>query len=352
MPRALQIIVTRSFAGAERYVSTLAAALPGAGWDVTVVGGSPDAMPSSLDGSGVAWLPGGSPHEAVRAVAGAGRFDVCHVHMTYAEAVGLALRGRHRAPVVATRHFAARRGASAVGRLLAGPIGRGLAAEIAISEFVASHLDRRPIRVVVNGVAGRPLGWQPDNRVVLVLQRLEPEKDTLTAVRGWHRSGLAARGWRLRLVGAGAQRSALEEHVRREGVAGVEFVGWVADVQAELSGAGMLLATAPAEPLGLSVLEGLAAGVPVVAAASGGHLETAATVPGATLFTPGDVDGVADVLRRLAEDDGLRATLSSASRATHAQRFGLDRHVQQVVEVYDTLRRPAGSSSRLGSGAR
>ena len=44
-----------------------------------------------------------------------GRRDVCHAHMTLAEAVPWRVPV-HRAPVLATRHFAARRGTSRSGR--------------------------------------------------------------------------------------------------------------------------------------------------------------------------------------------------------------------------------------------
>ena len=43
-----------------------------------------------------------------------------------------------------------------------------------------------------------------------MLQRLEPEKDTMTALRAWKASRLAEEGWSLRIVGAGAERAALE----------------------------------------------------------------------------------------------------------------------------------------------
>lgn len=344
MPRVLQVVTTRNFAGAERYVATLAASLPSLGWDATVVGGDEAPMRAALP-AGIEWLPGGTPFEAVRSVARAGRFDLCHVHMTYAEAVGVALRRVHGAPVVATRHFAAHRGSSVPGRLLAGPIARGLATEIAISAFVASQLEGSPRAVIVNGVAAGPALWHPSSRVVLVLQRLEQEKDTETALRAWALSGLAARGWSLRVVGAGARRPALEALVVREHLEGVTFVGWVGDVERELAGAGMVLASAPREPLGLSVLEAMAAGVPVVAAAGGGHLETVGAATPDTLFPPGDAAAAARALAALAEDDDARADVSARVRAVQRSSFDLDGHARRVVDVYGTV---AASAAPVG----
>ena len=178
-------------------------------------------------GDAAAWLPGATTLQALRSLHRVGRRDVCHAHMTLAEAVAVAARPLHRAPVVATRHFAARRGASRGGRLLAPWIARGLARQIAVSDFVASELERPPDAVILNGVPPSPCLWRSSSRSVLVLQRLEPEKDTVTALRAWKASRLVEEGWVMRVVGDGSERVALEAWTTSEGVEGVTFAGWV-----------------------------------------------------------------------------------------------------------------------------
>jgi glycosyltransferase involved in cell wall biosynthesis len=108
---------------------------------------------------------------------------------------------------------------------------------------------------------------------VLVLQRLEPEKDTLTALRAWRASQLADDGWSMRVVGEGSERALLEAITASEGISSVTFVGWATSAEDELANAAILLAPAVAEPFGLAVVEALMAGIPVVASAAGGHLE-------------------------------------------------------------------------------
>lgn len=336
MPRALQIVVTDNFAGAERYVAGLSRGLATAGWDVTLVGGREAPMRAEA-GERVTWRPGSSLLAALRSVRAAGRFDVCHAHMTYAEAVAVAARRTHGAPVVATRHFAAPRGSSLPGWLLSGWVARGLASEIAISAFVAGRLERPPTAVVHNGVPDAPSLWRQESRTVLVLQRLAPEKDTATALTAWARSGLAERGWCLRVVGDGPARTELEHRVQQDGVRGVTFVGWVPDVAGELRQAGILLAPAPAEPFGLSVVEAMAAGVPVVAAAGGGHLETVAAAEVETLFPPGDAEAAGRILQRLADDDVLRRTQGERGRAVQRARFTLPGQVAAVTAEYERM---------------
>ncbi|MGZ4334228.1 MAG: glycosyltransferase, partial [Gaiellaceae bacterium] len=102
--------------------------------------------------------------------------------------------------------------------------------------------------------------WRPGNRVVVVMQRLEAEKDTLTALDAWRLARMWQDGWSMRVVGSGSQRPELERWVARQGVPGVSFAGWVPDVEEELAEAGLMLASARAEPFGLGVLEAMGTG--------------------------------------------------------------------------------------------
>lgn len=336
MPRVFHIVVTPIFAGVERYVCDTASETAARGWDVAVVGGDPDRMRASL-GADVQWEPGATPIEALQAIPRIGRWDVCHVHMTKAEGVAIVTRLAHGAAIVSTRHFAAKRGASRVGHIVAPFIAAAITRELAIGEFVAAHLERPPDAVVVSGVPESPCLWRASNRVVLVLQRLESEKDTMTALQAWQDSRLVDEGWSLRIVGQGSERQTLERWVASEAIAGVAFTGWTDDVPAELRHAGILLATAPAEPLGLAVLEAMAAGIPVVACAAGGHLETVGLLADAPLFPPGDAAAAAAALRSLAADS-TRGRLSALGRRLVAEHFTIKQHVDRLLVEYAAAR--------------
>jgi glycosyltransferase involved in cell wall biosynthesis len=226
-------------------------------------------------------------------------------------------------------------------------IASAVAREIAIGEFVAGRLERAPDAVVVSGVPESSCLWNVSSRVVLVLQRLEPEKDTFTALSSWRASGLADEGWSVRVVGEGSQRSMLEEWVASEAIPRVTFVGWTGRVADEFRDAAILLAPAPAEPLGLSVLEAMAAGVPVVASASGGHLETVGLLADAPLFPPRDAAAGARALRSLLSDS-KRARLSADGRRVIAERFTLARHVDRLLAQYHAAR--VGAAPRCADG--
>jgi glycosyltransferase involved in cell wall biosynthesis len=346
LPSVVHLVITDKFAGVERYVASTARELARRGWEVAVVGGEGDSM-ARIAGDDVQWVSGAAPFAAAKSVARLGRRDVCHAHMTLAELVAVTTRPFHRARLVSTRHFASRRGSSTVARVLAPLIARCLSREIAVSDFVSERMERRPEAVIVSGVSPTELRWSRANRIVLVLQRLEPEKDTLTALRSWHASNLAEEGWSLRVVGDGSERASLERWVEEHRVVGVEFAGWREDVDEEFGRAGMLIAPGGNDSLGLSVLEAMAAGVPVVACGSGGHRETVGRLPGAPSFPRGDAGLATEALRSLVDDD-LREQLSAAGRRLVATDFSVASHVDRLLEEYAAARNGGASRSAWG----
>jgi glycosyltransferase involved in cell wall biosynthesis len=331
----VHVVCTDAFAGVERYVSTLARTQDARGLRVQVLGGSAARMPAELAGSGVRWAPAPTP---VRAAAALRRLDtrLVHAHMTAAE---LAAAVAARAPVVATRHFAATRGSSGLGRAVGRFVSPRLAAQVAISAFVADRVEG-PSTVVHPGVPAVPRDPAAPARrpVVLMAQRLEAEKRTDVGLRVWAASGLAGAGWELLVAGTGALRPDLEALAVDLGVAGsVRFLGARSDVDALLASASVFLAPRGDEPYGLSVVEAMAHGTPVVAGRGGGHSETVGVVDGAVLVPEEDVEVAGAALSRLALDPERRAAYGEELRALQQRRFGLETHADGIGAVYASV---------------
>jgi glycosyltransferase involved in cell wall biosynthesis len=339
--RVAQVVCTDAFAGVERYIVTLSRGLAERGCDVTVVGGARGQMLRELAGSSVRWLPAASTAEAVRRLAGLRGLELVHAHMTAAELAATLSWPLHRAPLVCTRHFAQRRGSSPAARLLGTVLTRTVPVQLAISEFVRRSVEGESV-VVRPGVASVPK--VPDGErepVVLLAQRLESEKRTELALRIWARSGLAERGWTMQLAGDGAQRDRLTRLAADLGVAdSCRFLGAREDVPELLARASLFLATRPDEPFGLSVVEAMATGTPVLAAAGGGHDETVGLAEGAALFAADDLDAAAALLRELAGDADRLRRYGRALRAIQQREFTVDRQVEQTLACYrDVLAR-------------
>jgi len=333
--------VTRSagFAGVERHVASLAAGQAARGHRVQVVGGDLASMRRALGDAGVGVSPAVSLLSTTRMVDRYRHADILHVHMTAAEAAAVLAVRSWRVPAVATRHFARRRGASWAGHLAAPVIPFRLAAEIAVSEYVAQHIGF-PSMVIHPGipaVAGRvpAVGRDP---IVLVVQRLEEEKHTDVALRAFAHSGLVQRGWRLEVIGDGSQRKSLGQLAERLGLtSAVCFLGHRQDLPSRMTRAGILLAPCPVEALGLAVLEAMAVGLPVVASRAGGHLETVGSTDGAALFAPRDPEDAATQLFSLAEDLERRERYGMALQEAQRERFTIEAQVRATDAVYRSV---------------
>lgn len=339
--RVVQVVCSNGYGGVERYLLNLGRGLAARGVEVTVIGGAESAMKHDVDGFGT-WLPGDSPRQARASLRALGPVDIVNTHMSQADLVGCAHRLTTRGSrLVSTRHFAAPRGARALTRGMLRPLGRAFSAQIAISEFVRAAVDGDSV-VVHSGVASRDMAEDAAReRYVLVAQRLEAEKDTSTALKAWAASSACRRGWTLRIAGEGAQRQQLEAEARSLGLSDrVEFLGFRDDVDALLASAALVLAPTPREGLGILVLEAMAAGTPVAAAASGGHLETIGDVAPELLFPPQDAEAAARIIDALVDNPQWRHESGAALRRAQRVRFTIEEQVAGTLAVYRRVLAP------------
>ena len=329
--RITHVVRSDSFAGVERYVTEVATELSSRGHEVTVVGGEPGRVQAALPEQ-VRHRAGASTREVAAALVKGGRQDIVHVHMSAAELAGVVTRPAHQAHLVATRHFAAQRGGSALSRAVTRTAARGLSREISISQFVADSSGPGSV-VLHNGVRDRQIATDRE-RTVLVMQRHEAEKDTATALRAFAASGLEDQGWRLQVAGRGSQGAELRRLAEELDVA-VDWLGFTDRPEDVLSRVGLLLATALAEPFGLSVVEAMASGTPVVASASGAHAETLG--PEGRFFPAANVQDCAAVLRDVCQHEQERLHYGRVLRERQQRLFSLGQHAARLATIYAEL---------------
>ena len=90
------------------------------------------------------------------------------------------------------------------------------------------------------------------------------------------------------------------------------------------------------ESFGVVLLEGMAAGTPVVASAIEGYQNVARADRDALLVPPGDVAALRDALRRVFDDAALRDRLVAAGRE-RADEFSMARLAERYLELYERV---------------
>jgi glycosyltransferase involved in cell wall biosynthesis len=111
------------------------------------------------------------------------------------------------------------------------------------------------------------------------------------------------------------------------------------------------------ESFGLTLVEAMASGVPVVASAAGGPREVVRDGETGYLVPPGDAGALAAAVARLATDPGLRRAMGAAGRRDVAARFDIRAHAAACTTLYRGLvgaggpraaRRPSPPARRAG----
>ena len=138
------------------------------------------------------------------------------------------------------------------------------------------------------------------------------------------------------MVGDGPDRVEAEAEARTLGIdRDVHFLGKIDVVAPLLAGADLFLLPSQNESFGLSALEALASGVPVVGSRAGGLVEVVKEGETGALREVGDVEGMAKASIEILADRDRWATMSSAAAADARARFTLDDVVRQYEALYE-----------------
>ncbi|MGH2458658.1 MAG: glycosyltransferase [Chloroflexota bacterium] len=306
-----------------------------------------------------------------------GPYDLIHTNFWMSGWVGARLKDRLHLPMVAIFHALGAvkrrhqgeadpspRERRAVERLVLDAANRVIAqCPDEVAELVASYdADRSRVRVVPSGVdverfkpvprsdARRELQLSDDERLVVYVGRLLPRKDVENLIHAVARLRDRVRApFRLIVVGGETESADLArepemrrlvEVAERIGVSGlVRFAGRRPSdrLRAYYSAADVFASTPWYEPYGLTPLEAMACGTPVVCSAVGGMTFTVADGVTGFLVPPRDPGQLADRLALLLTDDDLRARMARDARRRVEERFTWTTVASRTAAVYQEL---------------
>ena len=173
-----------------------------------------------------------------------------------------------------------------------------------------------------------------DRRVLMHISNFRPVKRVRDVVRIFARVRESVPSV-LVMVGDGPDRIDAENEARSLGVdKSVFFLGRLDTVAPLLAGADLFLLPSQNESFGLSALEALASGVPVIAANAGGIVEVVRNGETGILCPVGDVDAMARASVEILRDHGRWQAMSTLAAADARERFGLDEIVGQYEALY------------------
>jgi glycosyltransferase involved in cell wall biosynthesis len=358
--KVLQLTVGLGWGGAEKLMADIAMRLPSERYDCHVVSLKGDGpVGDVLRHAGIRVVPlGGGPPWKIfqRLWTHVSREvpDIIHSHLLKANLFGALLPGPHKL-LWHIHNTSEQTGFS--WRFVESRLIRRCSVMIAVSEAVGRDVSRRipsiieRLRVIPNGIDSsrfsallstergeerKRWGLAPDVPVIGYVGRLEEKTKKLThlieAFAHLRRSKPEAV---LLIVGEGPDRKMLDTLFLRRGLSdAVLFVGAQKDVEKVYPLMDVYVQPSVSEGFGLSLLEAMASGVPIVATLTGGIPEVVADRETGILVPPGNPLAMAKAMDDLISDANLARTMGNSGRQRVKNRFDIDPVLGKIEGLY------------------
>lgn len=357
-PRVLVLVTLAEVGGAQTYVMSLVPALA-EHFDVTVAAWGPGPLPAAAAEAGASYVPLRHVRRALHPVHDLlgllelvrlirrTRPHVVHANSSKAGVLGRLAAALTRVPIrIFTVHgwaFKAHHGTASRLYLWADRLVRPLTTRIVCVAETEREVGLRArtctaeqavvIRNAVDTSAAAravPAGGPP---LLVSVGRLKEPKDFLTLVRA---AGRLHGDFRLRVLGDGPDRAEVVAEIEQLGLRDrVELAGEVDDVPRHLAAADAFVLSSRSEGMPMSILEAMAAGLPVVATRVGGIAELVADGETGLLVPAGDAAALAAALQRLVDDEALRKALGARGRERAVAEFDLAGFRRAHLELYE-----------------
>lgn len=278
-------------------------------------------------------------------------FDLVHTHLPYANIVGALAARLANIPVIATLHVPNVDSTRLRRALNEWTLQHWMQEVIAVGASVAETFpgvaDAHHIHIIHNAVR-LPQACTAEERtqtrheimgshggpVLISVGRLDEAKgfdDLLRGVSLIRKKHPSLRVW---IVGAGNYLPLLQSRIESQGLSEyVNLLGARADVPRLLAASDVYVSTSRVEGMSISMLEAMAAGLPVVATCAGENSRLVLPTTG-VLISIGDIQALADGLDRLLSSPSLRVSLGVEAISIVMQSYNVETWFRQIRSVY------------------
>lgn len=286
-------------------------------------------------------------------------FDIVHTHGVRANLLGrLAARQAGRKPVITTVHSLLEKDYPEFFRRQVNKFTewatRSLTDHfITVSQglkdkLVSSGIPAGRVTVIYNGIvlenfslpdepgaARARLGYGPDVPLVGIVARLHPVKGHQYFLEAARLVLEQCPGAHFVIAGEGPQRQFLEDMAGRLGLADrVAFTGFVADVRALMADLNLLVISSLWEGFGLTAVEAMALGVPVVSTEAGGLPEVVLHGETGLLVPPANSAALAKSIIWMLEHPEAAAEMVKKARQAVCEKFTAQVMARRTEELY------------------
>jgi glycosyltransferase involved in cell wall biosynthesis len=351
--------------GLERVVTDLTIAIQGRGWDPAVFG---------VDGLGVheatlrargipcfdcregRWRIRGVPLRLLRAI-NDWNPAIIHAHSGTWLPSAVVKTLRRRTALVFTDHGRyppEPRARAIIERWCAQRTDRLLAVSAATSDYVKNFLGLRTApEVIENGISLAPyqaaranrsrmrevLGVTTEEKLLIAVGRLVPVKNHRLLLEAFAAARAKLPALRLAIIGSGALEAELKSFAEGLGLGNdVRFLGYRDDIPDCLAASDVFVNSSTTEGLPISLLEAMAAGLPVIATSVGGVPQVLGPSQAGVLVPSGDGVAMAAAMVALSTNSALLGRLSRSATAA-AEAYSLERCAERHAALYESLLR-------------
>jgi len=374
----LYVIGSLDLGGAERHVAALAPQLKKRGWQpviycLTARGSQADA----IAGSGVPVL--GPRWEMAGGQTAVGKFfrliasslrlltvmlkqrpDIAHFFLPAAYIIGAPIAMAARVPVrimsrrslnrYQRKHPISRRFEHLLHRHMQMLLGNSMAV---VKELREEAADKTPVELVYNGIVASESrsarDFDPAGLTLIIVANLIPYKghtDLLHALAAV--AGKLPASWELLCVGRDDGLGPTLRKLARELQIDthITLLGSRTDIPDLLASADIGILCSHEEGFSNAILEGMAAGLPMVVTDVGGNAEAVVDQETGLVVPAHDPATLGAAIARLASDRKLRKRLGAAARPRVEERFSMEQCVQRYDEIYRSLIRNLAMSKK------